>query len=177
MPADLTRLSEWHDLTRTAEAEALARELRGERELTPDLLQARPWLAQQLGLAEDAGLAEQSSLSGLLRTLLALQGPGFLARLGRVGPWVYVADVAEVQRLSARYAAVVAQTDSHESGPLTARLRATQMWPRSPARLPFWRRQAATAVATAPEADFWAAAQALARPPTRLTGPSDTETD
>ncbi|WP_188961614.1 hypothetical protein [Deinococcus aquiradiocola] len=105
----------------------LVRLLRDEAELVPDLLRARPWLAP--------GDAE-----AVLNAVLDSEWTGFVARLGRVGPWVYAPSVADLQGLSARYTALVQVTRAvraapdgragapgaaaRAGGPLAARLRA-----------------------------------------------------
>ncbi|MFD1730267.1 hypothetical protein ACFSC4_02765 [Deinococcus malanensis] len=88
-----------------------------EPHMVVDLLRPRPWLTL-VGPARE--------LPGLLwRT----EGPGLLALLGEAGPWVYVPDVAALQRLARAYEHLVraawqagVRAEGHEDGSLLARL-------------------------------------------------------
>lgn len=105
----LTHLAELHDLMLPSAVQTLARQLAGEANLAPDLLQVRPWLT---------GLAQ---LEDVLATVFRQEWNGFLALLGEFGPWVYVPSVADLQALSHRYAALVrAASTSGENAVLAA---------------------------------------------------------
>jgi hypothetical protein len=91
----LLGLSEVHDLSFESQIAPLLCLLSQELELGPDLLRARPWL----GSGQDAVT--------LLETLLEQEWTGFVAHIGRVGPWVYAPTVAALQELSAGYTRLV----------------------------------------------------------------------
>ncbi|MGY2893933.1 hypothetical protein [Deinococcus sp. UYEF24] len=90
----LLGMAEIHDLSFAYQIEPLLRLLGEEADLLPDLLRARPWLAR-------------SAPQEVLETVLEQEWSGFLARLGRLGPWVFAPTVADLQALSGAYAAVV----------------------------------------------------------------------
>ena len=94
MPKTLLGIAEVHDLSLAYQIGPLLRLLSEEADLLPDLLHARPWLAE--------GEPQE-----VLETLLEQEWSGFLARLGSVGPWVFAPTVAALQALSGAYTAVV----------------------------------------------------------------------
>lgn len=95
LPAGLTGLAEVHDLSLQSQISPLLSLLSQERELIPDLLRARPWLAARLPPPL------------VLAAVLELEWTGFVARVGRAGPWVFAPTVAGLQQLSAGYARLV----------------------------------------------------------------------
>lgn len=114
----LLGITEVHDLSFAYQVGPLLRLLSAETHLSGDLLHARAWLT------------ELESAGQLLDTLLEQEWSGFLARLGRVGPWVFAPTVADLQALSAAYTTVVEmayQSDLQGSSPssLLGRLRAS----------------------------------------------------
>ncbi|ULH17115.1 hypothetical protein MF271_18465 (plasmid) [Deinococcus sp. KNUC1210] len=157
----LTGIAELHDLTRPGEVAPLVRLLSDERWLTPDLLQARPWLPEMTG-AEDALLG-----------IFDLEWSGFLTHLGSVGPWVYAAGVADVQALAHAYGDLVRLALSHfqtdllaaafsraEAGRVPSLL--ARLGPLAPpADIRADPRKAATLLGA--EESFWAAVQRQAR--------------
>ncbi len=90
----LIGIAEVHDLSFAYQVEPLLRLLHEEAELLPDLLRARPWLAE-------------SGRQEVMATVLEQEWSGFLARLGSLGPWVFAQTVADLQALSGAYSAVV----------------------------------------------------------------------
>jgi hypothetical protein len=97
LPVGLLGLAEVHDLSFGSQIAPLLRLLSQEAELMPDLLRARPWL--------DSGLV--SDADSLFSLLLDQEWTGFVAHIGRVGPWVYAPTVAALQQLSAGYTQLV----------------------------------------------------------------------
>ncbi|WP_407541591.1 hypothetical protein Q0M94_19055 (plasmid) [Deinococcus radiomollis] len=113
----LLGISEVHDLSFAYQIGPLLRLLSAEAELLPDLLRARPWLAQR-------------GSQQVLEALLEQEWSGFLARLGRLGPWVFAPTVADLQALSGAYTTVVEAADTSALQgaapfPLLDRLRAS----------------------------------------------------
>jgi hypothetical protein len=93
----LLGIAEVHDLSFAYQAGPLLRLLAGEDDLLPDLRHARPWLAE----------LERHGGEQVLESLLEQEWSGFLAQLGRLGPWVFSPTVADLQALSGAYNAVV----------------------------------------------------------------------
>jgi hypothetical protein len=148
----LMGLAEVHDLSYAYQAAPLLQLLEDEADLLPDLLHARPWLA---------GL-ERVGAVRVLETLLEQEWSGFLARLGRLGPWVFAPTVAGLQALSGAYSAVVlaASGSSLEKQPASTLLGRLANGggltePTAPERRPSGQAEDA-------ERAFWALAQAKA---------------
>ncbi|WP_424952559.1 hypothetical protein [Deinococcus sp.] len=97
----LIGMAELHDLSLAYQIGPLLSLLSAEAELIPDLLSARPWLTEM-------------NAQALLETLLEQEWSGFVARLGRVGPWVFAPSVADLQALSGAYARLVEQASGSD---------------------------------------------------------------
>ena len=156
----LVGIAELHDLSFSHQAAPLLRLLSQEAQLIPDLRRPRPWLAQQDGQA-------------VLDALLKQEWTGFLAHLGRVGPWVYAPTVQGLQRLSVGYTRLALQAQGHglggcEAASLLGRLWADGRWKGSflpESAQPVKREQAGQNVAAdvqQAELDFWTLAQTQA---------------
>lgn len=102
----LTGMAELHDLSFEYQIAPLLRLLDQETELIPDLRRPRPWLAAQLLDAPQFPDAAPSP-DQVLAALLEGEWAGFVARLGRLGPWVFAPSVADLQALSAAYTLLV----------------------------------------------------------------------
>ena len=116
----LNGIAELHDLSFSHQTAPLLRLLSQEAQLIPDLLRPRPWL-------------EQRNAQAVLDALLEQEWTGFLAHLGRVGPWVYAPTVQGLQRLSAGYTRLTFQAQGHdlsggEAASLLGRLWADGRW-------------------------------------------------
>jgi len=88
-------MAELHDLSFEYQIGPLLRLLAQETELLPDLRRARPWLT-----------ADQTPEEAFA-ALLDQEWAGFVAHLGRLGPWVFAASVVDLQALSAAYTLLV----------------------------------------------------------------------
>ncbi len=109
--ARLSHLTDLRDVFSPADAERVGREFAGERWLGPDLLAARPWLDARTPPKEVVTAVMQSQWSGLV------------ALLGESGPWVYAANVADLQRLGRLYGELVrAASQAQEDRVLDAAL-------------------------------------------------------
>jgi hypothetical protein len=109
--ARLSHLTDLRDIFSPTDAERVGREFAGERWLAPDLLAARPWLDSRTPPKEVVPAIMQSQWSGLV------------ALLGEYGPWVYAANVADLQLLGRRYGELVrAASQVHEDQALDAAL-------------------------------------------------------
>ncbi len=152
--ARLSHLTDLRDVFSPADAQRVGREFAGERWLAPDLLAARPWLDSR------------TPPKDLVSAVMASQWSGLVALLGEHGPWVYAANVADLQSLGRRYgelvkAAALAPEDEALDGALSqtgfpsllARLEATDY--RQPS--------GGTPELAALETAFWDVAQAQAR--------------
>lgn len=152
--ARLSHLTDLRDVFSPADAQRVGREFAGERWLAPDLLAARPWLDSR------------TPPKDVVSAVMASQWSGLVALLGEHGPWVYAANVADLQGLGRRYgelvkAAALAPEDEvleaalsqPESPSLLARLEATDY--RQPS--------GGTSGLAALETAFWDAAQVQAR--------------
>ncbi len=162
---ELVGIAELHDLSFSHQAAPLLRLLSQEADLIPDLRRPRPWLAQRDGQA-------------VLDSLLEQEWTGFLAHLGRVGPWVYAPTVHGLQRLSAGYTWLTLQVQGHdlsgcEPASLLGRLWSDGRWGEgrrggsvlTEGAQPVNREWAGQNVAATPqqaELDFWTLAQTLA---------------
>ncbi|GGL72557.1 hypothetical protein GCM10010840_08380 [Deinococcus aerolatus] len=93
--ARLSHLTELRDVFSPSDAERVGREFAGERWLAPDLLAVRPWLDSRIPPKE------------VVRAVMHSQWSGLVALLGEYGPWVYAANVADLQLLGRRYGALV----------------------------------------------------------------------
>lgn len=93
--ARLPHLTDLRDVFSPADAQRVGREFAGERWLAPDLLAARPWLDSRTPPKEIVSAVMDSQWSGLV------------ALLGEHGPWVYAANVADLQGLGRRYGELV----------------------------------------------------------------------
>ena len=158
----LVGIVELHDLSFGHQAAPLLRLLSQEADLFSDLLRPRPWLARQEGQA-------------VLEALLEQEWTGFVARLGRSGPWVYASTVQGLQRLSAGYTRLTLQARGHDltgcdRASLLGRLWADGHWKGSFLAVgarPVKREQVGQNVNVAAnpqqaELDFWTLAQTLA---------------
>ncbi|CAM3333445.1 DUF4375 domain-containing protein [Deinococcus saxicola] len=152
--ARLSHLTDLRDVFSPADAERVGREFAGEKWLAPDLLAARPWLM--------SGTPPKQVVSAVMHA----QWSGLVALLGEYGPWVYAANVADLQILGRLYgelirAASQAQEDDvldaalgqSEFPSLLSRLEATDYRQPSPVKGDL----------AALESAFWDAAQAQAR--------------
>ncbi|CAM3970450.1 hypothetical protein [Deinococcus marmoris] len=153
--ARLSHLTDLRDVFSPSDAERVGREFAGERWLAPDLLAARPWLMSTTPPKQ------------VISDVMHSQWSGLVALLGEYGPWVYAANVADLQILGRLYGELVrgaalssedevldAAFKQTEHPSLLARLEATDY--RQPASDP-------NADLTALESAFWAVAQAQAR--------------
>ncbi|ACO45891.1 hypothetical protein DEDE109153_02935 [Deinococcus deserti] len=116
-PAALTHLTELHDVFSPEDARQAGNRTGHEKYMVGDLLRPRPWLSL-MGSAQE-----------LPALLWRTEGPGLLALLGEAGPWVYVPDVAALQRLGRAYDQLVraawpagGPAGSQEESSLLARL-------------------------------------------------------
>lgn len=153
----LAHLTELRDLSSPSDAARVGAELAGEDWLAADLLAVRPWLPPD------------TAARALPGALLEAEWTGFLALLGEHGPWVYAASVADLQRLSRRYAELVRQAAGAAEDVALAAASASGGRPSLLARLegtdyrrPSGPSPAAAELATLEEA-FWAEAGAQAR--------------
>lgn len=144
----LVGISELHDLSFGYQVPPLVRLLSQEPELPLDLLRARPWLASLV--LPDA--------EAVLNTLLEQEWAGFVAHLGRAGPWIYAATVTDLQLLSGSYSRLV----EYASGSALADSDATSLLGR------LWSTGMMSGEQQRPEQDheaeqaFWALVQATA---------------
>lgn len=156
----LVGIAELHDLSFSHQAAPLLRLLSQEADLIPDLRRPRPWLAQREGQV-------------VLEALLEQEWTGFLAHLGRVGPWVYAPTVQGLQRLSAGYTRLTIQAQGQglsgcEAASLLGRLWADGHWGGSflsESAQPVNREQAGQNISAEmqqAELDFWTLAQTQA---------------
>lgn len=151
-------IAELHDVSRPAQIRALALLLAGEEWLVPDLLRARPWLVA----------AGPQTPAEVLESIFEAEWEGFLAHLGVAGPWVYAQDIARLQSLARRYAALLGQVAA--AGEATLLDAALGQWPPAPSpsllarlavrKLPAGRAGPSPSGAALPlaEHDFWKAA-------------------
>lgn len=93
--ARLPHLTDLRDVFSPADAQRVDREFAGERWLAPDLLAARPWLDSRTPPKE------------VVSAVMGSQWSGLVALLGEHGPWVYAANVADLQGLGRRYGELV----------------------------------------------------------------------
>ncbi len=152
--ARLSHLTDLRDVFSPADAERVGREFAGEKWLAPDLLAARPWLM--------SGTPPKKVISDVMHS----QWSGLVALLGEFGPWVYAANVADLQILGWLYGELVrAASHAQENGVLNAALSQSE-FPSLLSRLEATDyRQPSGVVAdlAALESAFWDAAQAQAR--------------
>ncbi|MDV6374895.1 hypothetical protein [Deinococcus arenicola] len=152
--ARLSHLTDLRDVFSPSDAERVGREFAGEKWLAPDLLAARPWLMSDTPPKQ------------VISDIMHAQWSGLVALLGEHGPWVYAANVADLQILGRLYGELVrgaalfsedevldAAFKQVEHPSLLARLEATDY--RQPSAL--------NADLAALESAFWAAARAQAR--------------
>ncbi|GGO21335.1 hypothetical protein [Deinococcus humi] len=154
--ARLSHLTDLRDVFSPADAERVGREFAGERWLAPDLLAARPWLDSRTPPKEVVPAVMQSQWSGLV------------GLLGEHGPWVYTANVADLQLLGRLYGELVrAASQAQEDQALDAALGQADQ-PSLLARLEAtdYRQSSGTAMGVdlaTLESAFWDAAKAQAR--------------
>lgn len=152
--ARLSHLTDLRDVFSPADAGRVGREFAGERWLAPDLLAARPWLM--------SGTPPRQVIPDVMHA----QWSGLVALLGEYGPWVYAANVADLQLLGRRYGELVrAASQAGEDAVLEAAL-SQAGFPSLLARLEvtdYREPSGVTADLAALEAAFWDAAQAQAR--------------
>ncbi|OLV19452.1 hypothetical protein BOO71_0002773 [Deinococcus marmoris] len=152
--ARLSHLTDLRDVFSPADAERVGREFAGEKWLAPDLLAARPWLMSTTPPKQ------------VISDVMHSQWSGLVALLGEHGPWVYAANVADLQILGRLYGELVrAAALSSEDEVLDAAFKQTEH-PSLLARLEatdYRQSSALDADLTALESAFWAAARAQAR--------------
>ena len=157
----LVGIAELHDLSFSHQAAPLLRLLSQEAQLIPDLRRPRPWLGPWLAQREG---------QAVLDALLEQEWTGFLAHLGRVGPWVYAPTVQGLQRLSAGYTRLTVQAQGHDLSGCEAASLLGRLWTDgrcgggflAESAQPVNREQADQHVAVEPqqaELDFWTLAQ------------------
>ncbi len=152
--ARLSHLTDLRDVFSPTDAERVGREFAGETWLAPDLLAVRPWLMSTTPPKE------------VIPDVMHAQWSGLVALLGEHGPWVYAANVADLQILGRLYGELVrAAVQAQENDVLDAALSQTDL-PSLLSRLEaadYRQPSDSKADLAALETAFWNAAQAQAR--------------